>query len=145
MHTSWVVVADAARARIFTARGASGELEEIADLVHPDSRRPAHVAGTDAPGRSYDRFGGARHAIVGHEDKKSGDVRTFAREIADRLARGRRAGEFDRIYLLAEPRLLGAIRPALDHPTRACVAAESACDLVPQSVHAIRHHLPDYL
>ncbi|WP_424822366.1 host attachment protein [Salinisphaera sp.] len=145
MRTIWVLVADRARARIFECRGASGPLVEIADLIHPQSRRPAHLVDTGAPGRINDRFGGARHALVPRKNKKAFDVRMFAREISDYLTRACRARNFDRLYLLAEPRVLGALRPALDTATRRRLVGQSAVDIVALPLSGIRRHLPRYL
>ncbi|WP_423820553.1 host attachment protein [Salinisphaera sp. SPP-AMP-43] len=145
MRTIWVVVADRARARMFECRGASGALVEVVDLIHPQSRRPAHLAGTDAPGRSYDRFGGARHAMVPRKNKKAFDICVFAREIAEQLAKACREGRFERLYLLAEPRLLGALRRALDTSTRRRLVAHQCLDVVARPAPVIRRHLPRYL
>lgn len=145
MRTIWVVAADRARARIFECRGASGMLREITDLVHPESRRAAHVAGSDAPGRSYDRFGGARHAMAPRRNKTVADIRAFAGEIASHLAVACQQRRFDRLYLLVEPRVLGALRPALDSATRRRVVAQSPLDVAGLPVASIRGHLPLYL
>lgn len=145
MRTIWVVAADRARARIFECRGASGMLQEITDLVHPQSHRAAHVAGSDAPGRSYDRFGGARHAMAPRENKTMADIRDFAGQIAAHLAHACQEGRFDRLYLLVEPRVLGALRPALDAATQHRVIAEQPLDVAGMPAETIRSHLPQYL
>lgn len=145
MRTIWVVVADSARARVFECHGASGALVEILDLVHPQSRRPAHIAGSGAPGRSYDRFGKARHAMVPRKNKKAFDIRVFAREIAEQLSQACRDSRFERLYLLAEPRLLGALRKALDSTVRRRLVAHQCLDVVARPAPVIRRHLPRYL
>ncbi|MES1954437.1 host attachment protein [Salinisphaera hydrothermalis] len=145
MRTIWVVAADRARARIFECRGASGIAREITDLVHPQSRRAAHVAGSDAPGRSYDRFGGGRHAMAPRRNKTVGDISVFADEIASYLARACQQRRFDRLYLLVEPRVLGALRQALDMPTRRRIVAQYPLDVAGMPAAAIRAHLPQYL
>lgn len=145
MRTIWVVVADRARARIFECRGASGMLQEIADLVHPQSRRPEHISGPDAPGRSYDRFGRGRHAMAPRRNKTVTDIRAFAGEIATHLATACRERHFDRLHLLVEPRVLGALRPALDTATRRRVVTQCPLDVAGLPATAIRSHLPRYL
>ena len=85
----WVVVADSARARLFTADNAVGPLDERETLVNPEARQPQRDLVTDASGRSFNRFGPGR-ATLGHEaDAKQHDYEIFARQIAQRLNEAR--------------------------------------------------------
>lgn len=145
MEKIWVVVAGTGRARIFGCDGRNGELEEVADLVHPESRLQAREVGTDAPGRSFDSRGNARHAMSPREGPQRTEMRRFASEIADRLRDGHERGQFERFYLIAEPRMLGSLREALDDPTRSHLSGDIALNLVTHTVADIRAHLPDYL
>lgn len=140
----WVVAADAARARIFRARRRDGALTEIEDLANPDVRhgqrslhadRQGHVASARRGGHSLQRNATEDHQVAAD----------FARRLARRLALGRRRGEVDRIYLLAEPHLLGVVRETLDRPTRRLLAGEIDRDLTRQSALAIRRRLPERL
>ncbi len=46
-----IILADAARARFFTADVRLEELEEVLDLVHPESQMAGRETHTDGPGR----------------------------------------------------------------------------------------------
>ena len=145
MDTIWIVVASAARARLFTCRGRVGALEEVADPIHPQSRLQAGEVDSDAPGRSFDRRGEGRHAMAAHDSPQHVEARRFAADLAETLAQARTAQRFARFYLVAPARMLGDIRKALDEPTRARLSGTVEKDLVTHTVEDIRAHLPDYL
>jgi len=52
MEATWVLVADGARARVFSVDRARGPLNEEADFVHPEKRLPERELVTDNPGCS---------------------------------------------------------------------------------------------
>lgn len=145
MTTNWIVAAGSGRARIFESSGRNGPLVEIEDLVAPHAGRREQDDRADAPGRSYDRFGGGRHAMQPATSTREADRKRFAGEIADALENARREKRFDRLYIVAEPALVGLLRRSLDKATRSLVAAEISRNLTAQSPDAIRAHLPDFL
>lgn len=67
MSTTWILVADQARARLFsldpTDGAAEGGLREIAGFVNPEGRLSARELGAARPPRTHDRMGASRHAI----------------------------------------------------------------------------------
>lgn len=50
MAGTWVVVADIARARIFTPVRKGQSLEQVKELLHPESRTHEWELATDRPG-----------------------------------------------------------------------------------------------
>jgi protein required for attachment to host cells len=66
----------------------------------------------------------------------------FAKAVARTLDGARARNEFERLVLIAAPRMLGLLREALPAPCRSVVAAEIAKDLVRQDVEAIREAVP---
>jgi len=139
----WVVAADAARARIFRAAG-DKRLVEMEGLLNPVAGRAAERAlRSDRQGHASNATHGGGHSL--QRNAESGlqhETAEFARRLAHRLASSRRHGEVDRIYLMAEPRLLGAVRACLDRATRRLVAGEIDKDLTRQRPTAIRERLP---
>ena len=63
MKSTWIVVAESARARIFTMSGIGGKLQEITDLSHPESRLHDTELSSDLPGRTFDIQGQGRHGM----------------------------------------------------------------------------------
>lgn len=145
METIWIVAADQVRARVFEAQGASGELEEIEDLVHPQGRmHPAEMA-SDSAGVTQDRFGYGRHGMGHAVEPKEEEAIRFAKEIDDALERACVAGRFDRLYIAAEPRFLGRLRGAMAVEVRRRLAGEVSLELTRQGLQEIRAHLPEFL
>lgn len=140
----WVVAADAARARIFQARQRDGALTEIEDLANPDVRHGQRSLRADREGHAANAAGGG-HALQRNATEDHQVAEDFARRVARRLAQGRRRGEVDRIYVLAEPHLLGVVRESLDAPTRRLLAGEIDRDVTRQTALAIRRRLPEHL
>lgn len=122
--TTLVVVAQRAEARFFVRDGSGRGLDEIADLVHPESRAHGMALETDRPGRVHERHGPTRHAMAPEETTKEHEATTFSKEVATAI-RDRRTHEgFDRLVLVAEPGFLGMLREALDGPTAAKIHGE---------------------
>lgn len=69
MEPTWILVADAARARLFRIERPRGPLIEEADFVHPGERLPEHELGGDDPGRVRGP-GGCQHAPGPDEGKR---------------------------------------------------------------------------
>lgn len=128
--TTWFVVADSARARIFTASGTKGKLREIADLSHPESRLHDSELASNGPGRSFDSHGQGRHSMEPATHPQDREAQAFAVEVARHIDRGHNEGGFDSLVLVAPPKFLGRLRPALSDSTRDAVVGELDKNLV---------------
>ena len=140
-----VIVADASRAKILSTRDTPGELSELEDLVHPESRLRVQDLVTDGSGSGSDSGGHGKHSM-GHE--KSAQVREaelFAREVCERIDKLHRQEKIHRIYLVAAPAFLGLLRARLSKQCASLVAGEVSKNLVTHSLQDIRTHLPRQL
>jgi protein required for attachment to host cells len=142
MARIWVLVADGSEARIFSGRGMRSPLELVDTLTHDASRLRARDIGSDSPGRVHDRFGPGRHSLDQGQQLKNTEKERFAREIAARLAEGRRQKKFDRLVIMASPAFLGILRDCLSKPVSEAVVATVPKDLVAHDVAVIQAHLP---
>jgi protein required for attachment to host cells len=137
-----VVVADEREANFFdlanaqAAPAARGELRNEAAALHDSEME------TDRPGRRFGGTAGHRHAVDGERSTKRHEAEQFAREVARTLDLARARNEFDRLVLIAAPRMLGLLREALPTPSRSVVAAEVAKDFVHQDAGAVRDAIP---
>jgi protein required for attachment to host cells len=141
----WVVVADASRARIFSAEGRGGELKEFSDHVHSASRLHGKDLETDAPGRSFDSAGQGRHAMGIDAGIRKQQAEAFSRELCGIVEEGHTTQQFEKLYLVAAPGFLGLLRSHLGDGPKNCLVGEINKDLVSHSVAEIRKHLPDFL
>lgn len=145
MALAWVLVANQSQARLFEAEKRAGELHELEALIHPESRMNGRDLISDAPGRAFDSYGLGRHAMGNVKDLHRLSGQKFAREIAHALERGRVEGRYEKLYIVAEPQMVGSLREALDHPTRAVIAGETGKNLVSCEAKEIRAQLPTWL
>jgi protein required for attachment to host cells len=122
-----VIAADAARARILLlATAESGlaptlmPLTEIADLSRPDGRARDRDLHSETPGRRADSFAGASsgHAVSDHREKRRREAsREFAEQVAEAAARVWRTLPACDIVVVANPTMLGLLRPAIARRT----------------------------
>jgi protein required for attachment to host cells len=142
-----ILVADEREAAFFDMTGvgsapvASGALvNELATLHDRDleSDRPGRGANTGAPGGST----AARHAMDGERSTRKHEMQQFARQVARTIDNARARNEFDRLVIVAGPRMLGWIRESLPPASRSVVAAEVAKDLVHEDTDAVLAAVP---
>ena len=145
MQATWILVADAARARVFRIERPRGPLIEEQDFVHPEERLPEHELGSDGHGRVRGP-GGRQHSLGPDEGAlREREAGRFADELVVALREGREGDRFRRLYVVAPPRFLGVLRCRLDAATAERVVAEFDKDLVRHDAASIRRHLPERL
>jgi protein required for attachment to host cells len=136
-----VVVADEREANFFDF-AKSGAQPQARGSLHNNAARPDRELETDRPGRRFGGTNGNRHAVGGERSTERHETELFAKAVARTLDGARARNEFERLVLIAAPRMLGLLREALPAPCRSVVAAEIAKDLVRQDVEAIREAVP---
>ncbi|WP_181952560.1 host attachment protein [Vulcaniibacterium gelatinicum] len=145
MSTTWILVADRARARLFAMSDEDRSLHEIEDFLNPDGRAAGREIEQDRPPRTHDRFGASRHAIEPRTTLREKTARNFAQTLDAALERGRAGHRYDQLVLIAPPQFLGTLNSVLDKQVRACVAAEVPNDLTLADADAVLEHLPAHL
>jgi protein required for attachment to host cells len=137
MANTWIVAADAGRARFLQVAGPQ-RLVEVEDLLNPDARMDNRELTSDA----HPRFSG--HGGVG----KPGASRTsgpasdrqetsaqehatdlFAKRVGDYLESARTAHRYDELVIVAPPKFLGALRKELGKEVEKLVVEELPKDL----------------
>jgi protein required for attachment to host cells len=142
---TWVLVADAAEAKIYSQTNRNADLAEVVSMQHPEARAHEQDLTTDKTGRSFDRVGGGRHAMGQQTSAKEQSTINFAKSIAKRLDQGRQNGDFSQLVLFAAPSFLGLLRVELSEQTRREVVYEASKDLVRENASSIKAHLPEDL
>jgi protein required for attachment to host cells len=137
-----IIVADESAASFFDAADAKASLALVDKFENPAARLHDRDLESDRPGRVLSSVTSGRSDVGGDRSARRSSHEDFARRIAERIERGRNAHEFDRLVLIAGPRMLGLIRDAMSAPARQLVVAEVAKDLVHSDEQAIREHLP---
>lgn len=137
-----VIVCNHSRARLFKANALS-LVRELYDQVNPAARLRDQDLVTDGPG-SYrgGGSGGQRHAQDPRTSPHEKAAENFARDIAAIIEEAVTGHELDKLYVVAEPDMLGLVRKALSKQARQLVAQEIAKDVVARSPAEIRDFLP---
>lgn len=131
-HT-WILVADAGRARIFANHGVGKGLSEVTEGEQVNPLPKTREIGSDKPGRSFDSAGEGRHAMAPRVDWHEQAKEEFARDLANWLKAAHQANAFDRLILAAPPKTLGDLRAHLDPQVAKQVRAEIDKDLTNHS------------
>jgi protein required for attachment to host cells len=143
-HGTWVLVADGEKA-LFLRNAADAETPHLVVVSKEAQDNPKDSAqGTSAPGRRGDTGPGQRSALADTDWHRLAKDR-FAADLAERLHALAHRRAFDRIVLVADPRLLGALRGALHAEVRARVVGELGADLTGAPVDAIERRVAEAL
>ncbi|MGB1547872.1 MAG: host attachment protein [Alphaproteobacteria bacterium] len=139
---TWILIADGARARILHHVTGEESLEPVLEEADLKSRQHTRELGTDKPGRTHESIAdGSRHAMAPRVDWHEFEKHLFAKEVAKILNHATQEHAFDRLVLVAPPKILGELRNLLDKTTQAHVTAEINKDLTGVPLHDLPVHL----
>ena len=136
-----IVVADSARARVFTADSAHSPLNEIETMAHPEGRMHEQDMVSDMPGKDSGKGGGGDHAYQEKIEPKEQEMIEFAKRIAGYLDDARKANKLNKLILVAAPAFLGELRTHLSSETSEKIVFELDKNIAHHSVEDIRKHL----
>ncbi|PZP93905.1 MAG: host attachment protein [Variovorax paradoxus] len=129
MTTEWIVIANAASARIFQRDGVNAPLTPIMVLAHARSRLPGRGLVRDRPGSQAADHGRSLNTFQGRTDVRSKERARFAREIAERLEQGLNADAYSALTLVAAAPFMGELRAELSDAVAKRLCATLSIDL----------------
>lgn len=132
MEKTWILIANAERARCFERHGADHSLTELSDFVHPQASLEGQAGGGDltgAAGKGHGRTGHAGTQFEPHTEAHAKERASFARQLADHLNEGIAGQQCHAIVLIATSPMLGEIRPCLSPAADKAVKRSVASDL----------------
>jgi protein required for attachment to host cells len=140
--STWVVVADARAARIYSFTDKNGEWTLQETIKGDGSAHPDQTAGS---GSKASQHKGALHGH-GEQYPKETQERRFAHTLAHVLERGHANNAFARFALVAPPKLLGQLRENLSRSLQTARFAELHKDYthcgVEELMRLVRSELP---
>lgn len=139
--TTYIVVADAARARVFTRD--ARKLEEKENLVHGEGRLHEGDLVTGTTGSVDESTSHTRRASRGDSVALDHEAELFAKEIAQRIYQARVGNDMEKLILVAPPRFLGVLRDKLDAPTSKLILHSVDKDLTKASLADIQEAVSD--
>jgi protein required for attachment to host cells len=141
-----IVVADERQASFFDAVTPRSPLAERGSLHNERSGKRDSEMETDRPGR---RSGGTsvggegnHHGVTGEKSTVQHELTLFAKEVARKIETDRSRNEFDRLVLVAGPKMLGLLRQSLSNPTQSMLAGEISKDILRQGPAVILKSIP---
>ena len=160
MPTTWIMTANAGRARFFSEDGPAEPLKEMEDMVNNGARLRANEAETDrlgtmAAGKSAHNIGHAQGG-AGHHNANAGapssqyepnqtpaehETELFAKDISHFLLKAQQEGRYQSLVISASPQFLGSLRQNLDQHVKAVIKQEFNKDYTQVPVHQLREQL----
>ncbi|WP_346796753.1 host attachment protein [Halomonas sp. Bachu 37] len=139
--TTYIVVADAARARIFVRD--TKTLAEKESLVHAEGRLHEGDLITGSTGSMDESTANARRDSRSDNVAQDHEAEIFAKQVAGRLYDARVDNSMDKLILVAPAKFLGLLKDKLDAPTRKLVIHTLSKDLSKASVENIQEAVSD--
>jgi protein required for attachment to host cells len=143
-----IVVADERQANFFDTLNPNGPLTPRGSVQNSKAGLKDVDLETD---RAGSRFGGStgtspgrgpiHHGVDGERSTERHDVELFAKAVAHRIDSGRNNKEFDKLMLIAPPKMLGLLRQSLGG-SQSLVTEEISKDIVNQGTDAILRLIP---
>ena len=127
MTTTWIIAADASRARILQVMDRDARLAEVEDFVNPEGR----MHDRDLISDGHPRFSGTAGPGSDREEMKATEHATelFVKRVSDYLDKARNDHRYDRLHLVAPPKFLGQLRKELGGEVQKMVSEELPKDL----------------
>ena len=138
------VVADEAKAILYTHETRSGALTRWQSFENDSARAKASELISDRGGRSFDSGGQGRHSVASDKaGPKEYAVTMFAKRVAEAVAADVNAGRCRGFALIAAPRFLGELRDAIATSTKSEPYVTINKDVVQKSPAAIAELLAE--
>jgi len=144
--TTWILVSDASRARIFSFDKEDGPWSLHEQLDHPLGRaRPSDLV-SDRAGRTGQGGHGSRTpALEAQTDPSEHESHRFAEKLCHVLQKGYDEHRYARLVLVAPPRFLGYVRGVLREPVARHVVASFDKDYTQIDEKELRRLLQPHL
>ncbi len=140
MSTTWILVANAARARLYENTGIGKGLKLLSELDHPESRMKGSELVSDRAG--YVQGVGNGHASRQQAtDPKQNEAEHFALEIARNLEHGRGQNKYERLILVAGSPFLGILKARLPDQISSLISDTLDKDYTSANEREIGKHL----
>jgi protein required for attachment to host cells len=143
-HDALVLVGDGERAVFFRNKGSVVRPDLVVQRVLEQQNPPTREQGSDRPGRLAPGHADTQRSATEETDWHQLAEDRFASDIADALYRSAHANEFQRLIIVAPPKVLGTLRKTLHKEVIERIEAEVPRELATQTVNSIRNELASW-
>jgi protein required for attachment to host cells len=135
MPNKLLVVADGSKAHFYEAKGT-----KILGVIESHNAAEFSIAHTKPEKHASHFQGGATagHKFEPHTDPRDIERDQFSRRISALVQTHKQSSRFQELYLIAEPKMLGALRKNLDPKILAWVSKEISKDLADASTDVLQ-------
>lgn len=140
----WLIVADAAHARVISTEGPHKPLHVEREMANPAGRAHVHDLVSDQAGR-YAKGGrrGIKSALEPRTSPHEMEEKRLAHGLAEFLEIAREQGRYERLVLIAPPKFLGVLRLSLSPLVRKHLARAVAKDLTKIELEDLCEHIKE--
>ena len=143
-RTTWFLIADSAKARIFESSGTHGTWTLVEETADEDARKPSRDLGRDRPARGHTIGTGAPFAVeTSSEHEKAGQEFLSAR--VQGLVEAEKKERFDQLVVAAPPSALGVLRKKMPSETTAKLIGVYDKDLTNETERDLHEYFLDKL
>ena len=141
MNNTWVLVANAVEAKLYSTKKVGAEISCLQEFTHPESRQKGSSLASDKPGKVQSSRGS--HGVGDTSTLKDYEAEQFARELALTLDDGRVKNAYQQLVLVASPHFHGLLNTQLDKNTRALVTVNINKDYTSCNERDLRDRLKE--
>jgi protein required for attachment to host cells len=160
MQTTWIITANAGRARFFSESDPAKPLQELEDMVNSavrlrDIETQTDETGPTAATNSSHNIGGAEGVGLAHNAKAGApnkayqpaqtpaehETERFAKDVSHYLLKAHQEGRFDSLVISASPQFLGALRSFMDTQVKSLIKREFNKDYTHFNAQQLREQL----
>jgi len=141
----WILVADEAKARFFSADKPVSPLIEIKVIESPEGSMLDQQIVSDKPGRGSTHFDQGKHAVGKKSVHKEQYATQFAKEVNEYLIKNLHTKAFGRLIVVSAPHFLGLLRKEFSKGVTGTISFQLDRDLTMMAPKEIREHLPKFL
>lgn len=141
MTKYYVVVASMDQARLYAMNGVFSEPAEIDLLENPDARKYERDLTSAKHGRAFDSAGQGRHALETEVSAKDQVILRFTKAVANRLADDLATRKYEKLIVVAAPKLLGLLRKQFPPEVRKVIAKEIKKNLSKSDPAELMNHI----
>jgi len=164
MPTTWIIAANAGRARIFADTDSAKSLQEVEDMVNPAAHQRVLDTVTDKLGQtaaagSSHNIGNGQGASTQHNAQAGApgklyqpavtpaehEAQKFARDISAYLLQAHQKSQFQHLIVSASPEFLGLLRTTIDPQVKSLITRELNKDYTHSNGQELRAQLDAHL
>lgn len=136
--STWILVADESRARLFSAEAKDVVIDELGALAHVEGRAHDREFTRGARPATQARSGQGGHDLEPRTSEHDKHMHEFAQALAELLEDGRDEHAYDKLVIVATPKLLGVLRDTISDEVARLLADSFAKNMTRCSPEQIR-------